>query len=120
MGSLGIAAKDEDLVVGQLVDPVGRDAVGIIGTGIGAVHGHFHLTALVSVKVTVHALIVGALGRTVTVPAVGRTQIIVVKRHDMIDGQLHGHLYHIVARTHVGERPALLLKLLDEFAQGLA
>lgn len=43
MVPLGIAAEDKDLVFGQLINPVGSDAVGIVGTRIGTTNGHFPL-----------------------------------------------------------------------------
>ena len=86
-----IAAEYKHLTFGQLVNPVGGNAVGIISPGIGATHRHLLLTASLGVKVTVHTLVVGALGRTVAVPCVGCTHNIVVKLHDMVDGGMsHG------------------------------
>ena len=37
----------------------------------------------------------------------------------MVDGKLHRHLDHIVARAHIGEGPTLFLELLDEMTQRL-
>ena len=118
--AVNIAAEDKDLALGQLDNRVGGDAVGIVGPGIGAAHGHFLLTAIIDVEVAVHPLVVGALRRTVAVPGVGGAHHIMVKLHDMVDRELHGHLQHIVAGAHVGEGPAFFLELLDEMAQGLA
>ena len=114
-----IASEYKHLTLREGFNPVRGNAVGIISPGIGATHRHLLLTASLGVKVTVHTLVVGALGRTVAVPCVGCTHNIVVKLHDMVDGKLHRHLDHIVARAHIGEGPTLFLELLDEMTQRL-
>ena len=85
MCSLRIAAEDEHLILLKLVNLVRRDAVGIVGTGIGATDIPFLLKAGISIKVTVHPLIVSTFRRAVAVPSVGCAHGIVTKFHDVVN-----------------------------------
>ena len=62
MVPLGIAAEDKDLVVGQLLNPVGSNAVRIVGSGISTMLGHFHFSAVIGIKLAAHTAKVSKLG----------------------------------------------------------